>query len=175
MHRIALASPLALALGACVTAPYEPAPPSRAPAPAPGEPGVARSPAPQPPTSPTPVPEPVPPPKSYRLGVATSALVTQARSASAQGDFDAAAATLERALRIEPDNPLVWIEMGRMRLASGDAAQAQYMGRRALALAAGAPRAQSAAWRLIAAALRARGRNAEAQEAARRADALANP
>ena len=81
----------------------------------------------------------------------------------------------ERALRIEPDNPLVWIEMGRMRLASGDAPQAENMGRRALALAAGAPREQSGAWRLIADALRARGRNIAAHEAARRAEALATP
>lgn len=177
MQRVVLTISLALALGACATAPYESAVPVRpsAPGAAPAEAGVSQSPASPNPASPAPVPEPVPAPRSHRLGAATSALVTQARSASAQGDFDAAAATLERALRIEPDNPLVWIEMGRMRLASGDAAQAQYMGRRALALAAGAPREQSASWRLIAEALRARGRNAEAQEAARRADELAVP
>lgn len=168
---------LALALAACVAPPYRPAlPPASGP---PGE--AAASGQPTPPETaitgeaPAPVPAPVPAPKSYRLSAATGALVTQARGATARGDFDAAAATLERALRIEPDNPLVWIEMGRMRLASGDAVQAQNMGRRALALAAGAPREQSAAWRLISDALRARGRNVEAQEAAQRAEALATP
>jgi Tfp pilus assembly protein PilF len=167
---------LMLALAACVTPPYQPptapgtgssaVPGSSQPSPAGPAPPV---------TSPVPVPVPAPAPKSYRLGTATSALVTQARSSSARGDFDAAAATLERALRIEPDNPLVWIEMGRMRLASGDAAQAENMGRRALALAAGAPREQSLAWRLIADSLRARGRNIEAQNAAQRAEALTPP
>lgn len=161
-----------LALAACVTPPYQPLP-----QPPPGSsqsipPDVA---APQPAPTPVPTPVPTPAPKSYRLGTATGALVTQARGATASGDFDAAAATLERALRIEPDNPLVWIEMGRMRLASGDAPQAENMGRRALALAAGAPREQSSAWRLIADALRARGRNIAAQEAAQRAEALATP
>lgn len=165
-----------LALAACVTPPYQPLPP-----PTPGSSGSSTpgSGQPVPPDAasplPVPAPVPVPAPKSYRLGTATGALVTQARSATASGDFDAAAATLERALRIEPDNPLVWIEMGRMRLASGDAPQAENMGRRALALAAGAPREQSGAWRLIADALRARGRNIAAHEAARRAEALATP
>ncbi|MGE0582237.1 MAG: tetratricopeptide repeat protein [Steroidobacteraceae bacterium] len=169
---------LALVLSGCATPPYSPAP-GPAPStggerPVPGQPGAgAELPVPIP--VPTPAPVPPPPPKSYRLGTATNALVTQARGATARGDFDAAAATLERALRIEPDNPLVWIEMGRTRLAGGDARQAENMGRRALALAAGAPREQSGAWRLIADALRARGRNVEAQDAAQRAEALAPP
>ena len=107
--------------------------------------------------------------------------VTIDQAVLAAADADARAVGLnrsemiERALRIEPDNPLVWIEMGRMRLASGDARQAENMGRRALSLAAGAPREQSGAWRLVADALRARGRNVEAQEASERADALAPP
>ncbi len=173
----ACAAVLSLVLAACVTPPYRPGPAS---SPTPGVPGSsgggesgAGQPQPAPPVEPSPTPAPAP--KSYRLSAATSALVAQARGATAKGDFDAAAATLERALRIEPDNPLVWIEMGRMRLASGDAAQARNMGRRALALAAGAPREQSSAWRLIADALRALGRNVEAQEAAQRAEALAIP
>ncbi len=167
-----------LALAACVTPPYQPLPPSAPGSPGSGasgggQPGQAEAATPLP--TPPPVPSPIPAPKAHRLSVATGALVTQARGATAEGDFDAAAATLERALRIEPDNPLVWIEMGRMRLASGDAAQAENMGRRALALAAGAPREQSNAWRLIADALRARGRNVAAQEAMQRAEALTTP
>ena len=43
---------------------------------------------------------------------------------AASGDFGQAAATLERALRIEPDNPLLWIELGRIRLAESNPAQA---------------------------------------------------
>jgi cytochrome c-type biogenesis protein CcmH/NrfG len=88
------------------------------------------------------------------------------------GDYGQAAATLERALRIEPDNPLVWIELGRIRLAENNGAQADAMGRKALALATGDPAAQSSAWRLIADSLRARGNDGEAAEADRHAQSL---
>jgi Tfp pilus assembly protein PilF len=133
------------------------------------------------PSSPTPSPvAPVPPaqpaaptpPKQFRLGPASSALVTQAHQQAGSGDFGQAAATLERALRIEPDNPLVWIELGRLRLAENNPAQADAMGRKALALATGDASAQSAAWRLIADALRARGDNGGAADAERRAASL---
>jgi Tfp pilus assembly protein PilF len=99
--------------------------------------------------------------------------VTQAHQQAASGDTVQAAATLERALRIEPDNPLVWIELGRVRLAENNPAQANAMGRKALALATGDPSAQSSAWHLIADALRARGDNAGAAEADGRAASFA--
>jgi Tfp pilus assembly protein PilF len=99
--------------------------------------------------------------------------VTQAHQQAASGDTAQAAATLERALRIEPDNPLVWIELGRVRLAENNPAQANAMGRKALALATGDPGAQSSAWHLIADALRARGDNSGAADADRHAASLA--
>jgi Tfp pilus assembly protein PilF len=98
--------------------------------------------------------------------------VSQAHQQSAGGDTTQAAATLERALRIEPDNPLVWIELGRVRLAENNAAQADAMGRKALTLASGDAAAQSSAWRLIADSLRARGDNGGAADAERRAASL---
>ena len=76
-------------------------------------------------------------------------------------------------MRIEPDNPLLWIELGRVRLTAGDYAQADSMGRKALAQATGDPRAQSSAWRLIADSLRALRRTQEAAEADQRANSLA--
>jgi len=110
--------------------------------------------------------------RQFRLGGAASALVTQAHARAAAGDYPAALATLERALRIEPENPLAWIELGRIQLAAGNPAQADSMGHKALALAAGDPNAQSAAWRLIGESLRVRGRNEEASSADIRADRL---
>lgn len=89
------------------------------------------------------------------------------------GDFGRAAATIERAMRIEPDNPLLWIELGRVRYTAGDYSQADSMGHKALALATGDSRAQASAWKLIADSLRSRQRNAEAAEADKRASALA--
>ena len=133
-------------------------------------------PAPQAPAAPAPeapTPPATAPPRQFHLGSATSALVTQAHQQAASGDTAQAAATLERALRIEPDNPLVWIELGRVRLAENNPAQANAMGRKALALATGDPSAQSSAWHLIADALRARGDNVGAADADRRAASLA--
>jgi Flp pilus assembly protein TadD len=103
------------------------------------------------------------------LGNASQALVTQAHQQAGGGDYAGAAATVERALRIEPDNPLLWTELGRIRLGENDPGQAEAMGRKALALATGDPAAQSSAWHLIADSLRARGRNGEAADAERRA------
>jgi Tfp pilus assembly protein PilF len=80
------------------------------------------------------------------------------------GDFDGASSTLDRALRIEPNNPLLWVERGRLRLAEGDAHQGESCGRKALALASGDRNSQNQAGRLVADALRAQRRNQEAQE-----------
>ena len=155
--------------------PSQPAPASTGTAPA----GSAQPAQPPPPTpSPlTPVPPaqpPAPTPSTqFHLGAASSALVTQAHQQADSGDVGQAAATLERAVLIEPDNPLVWIELGRVRLAENNPAQADAMGRKALALATGDASAQSSAWRLIADALRARGDDGGAADAERRAASLA--
>jgi len=127
----------------------------------PAAPGSAIPEAPQPP--------PGPPSRQFTLGPAASALVAQAHKQSGGGDYGPAAATVERALRIEPDNPLLWIELGRVRLGENNAAQADAMARKALALGTGDARVEASAWHLIADSLRARGRNPEAVDAERRA------
>jgi tetratricopeptide (TPR) repeat protein len=161
-----------LALAGCtLTRPAPFAPPPAAPppsgsaqpqpgTPAPGSAAVAPAPA----ERPAP-----PPPRQFRLGAAANSLVTQAHAQASSGDYGQAAATLERAQRIEPDNPLLWIELGRVRLAENNAAQADAMGRKALALATGDAAAQASAWHLIADSLKARGRNGEAAEAEQKA------
>jgi len=133
-----------------------------------GQPGTAQ---PEPGTPAIPEP-PRPPPKQFKLSPATSALVAQAHKQATSGDYAPAAATIERALRIEPENPLLWIELGRVRLSEGNAAQADGMGHKALALATGDVTAQSSAWRLIADSLRARQRNQEAADAEKKAATL---
>jgi uncharacterized protein HemY len=75
-----------------------------------------------------------------------------------------ASSTLDRALRIEPSNPLLWIELGRIRLVESDAHQAEVCGRKALALASSDQHALSGAGHLLADALRTQGRNQEASE-----------
>jgi len=115
--------------------------------------------------SPSPSPRPpAPPAHENSLSPATRALVSQANAQAARGDLPAASSTLDRALRIEPNNPLLWIELGRLRLAENDAHQAEVCGRKALALASGDRGAQAQAGRLLADALRAQRRNQEARE-----------
>lgn len=153
--------------------PSAPPPPTRAPLP-PAPSAAQTQPGGAPPTAQPVVPEQPQrvPQKQFRLSPATTALVSQARTQAHGGNYEPAAATLERALRIEPENPLLWIELGQIRLSEGNAAQADSMGRKALALATGDPQAQASAYRLIADSLRARNRNPEAAEADRKASAL---
>ena len=100
--------------------------------------------------------------RENHLSAATQSLVTQSRTLASRGDLDGASSTLDRALRIEPNNPLLWIELGRLRLAENDAHQAEGCGRKALSVAGGDRGAQAQAGRLLADALRAQRRNQEA-------------
>lgn len=118
-------------------------------------------------------PAPAPVVREPTLGAASRALVSQAQTQLATKNFAVAASSIERALRIEPDNPLLWIELGKVRQAEGNYVQAENMGRKAVAMSVNTPRTQSAAWRLIAESYRARGKNNEAREAQARAEGLA--
>jgi tetratricopeptide (TPR) repeat protein len=119
-------------------------------------------------------PQQPPPPgqKEFALGAAATALVGEAHTQEQSRNFGLAAETLERALSIEPHNPLVWIELGRENILAGNPTQAYGMGRKALYLASGDSRAQARAWQLIAASLRAQGRNDEAYVAEEKAVSL---
>jgi len=82
--------------------------------------GCAREPARETPSAPPPPPET----PTARESVAIAGLMESARSDAASGRLVQAAATLERALRIEPRNPRLWHELARVRLRQGDTAQA---------------------------------------------------
>jgi uncharacterized protein HemY len=148
----------ALLLGGCPAPQTRPEPQGAAALPPPvPEPAAPPAAAPAPPRPPQ-------PPRENHLSPATRSLVTQAHTLLAHGDIDGASATLDRALRIEPSNPLLWIELGRVRLVDGNAHQAEVCARKALALASGDPASQGQAGRVLADALRAEGRNQEAQQ-----------
>lgn len=110
--------------------------------------------------------------RRFTLGPAATALVGEAHAQERTRNFGLAAQTLERALSIEPGNPLVWIELGRENILAGNPTQAYGMGRKALYLASGDPHTQARAWQLIAASLREQGRNSAAYAAEERAAAL---
>jgi hypothetical protein len=173
-----------LASVGCSLQPFQGEPPGTA---SPGTPAGGSGPMlPEPPPTPTVPVEPViePPPPSVPvprerpkvapavLSPASKSLVTTAQAQRNRGDLPGAATSLDRALRIEPNNPLLWIEMGHLRMDQRNYTQAEAMGRKALAMAVGDSRTQSAAWQLIADSLRARGRNPEAQEALERSQEL---
>jgi len=167
MHRISiLATIAAVALSACaMPQPYRPTlPPESVP---PAQPGTQTEtqPANQPPPVEEPQPLPAPVIREPTLSPASRSLVAQAQTQLATKNFAVAASSIERALRIDPDNPLLWIELGKVRQAEGNFVQAENMGRKALSMATNAPRAQASAWALLAESYRARGKNSEARDA----------
>jgi len=62
-------------------------------------------------------------------------LSTNARSAMRQGRYDNAAQLLERAIRIEPHNGLLWHELARVRYEQGSYEQAMQLANRSNAAA----------------------------------------
>ncbi len=88
-----------------------------------------------------------------------------ARADAAAGRLANAAATLERALRIEPRNPRLWQELARVRLKQGQYAQAESVAARSNSWAGSDNALRAGNWRLIAEARTARG-DAEGARAA---------
>ena len=85
--------------------------------------GCATAPGPEPELPPVQPPETAPAPRSENAAVA--GLLENARADATAGRLANAAATLERALRIEPRNPRLWHELARVRLKQGQFAQAE--------------------------------------------------
>jgi len=126
----------------CTVPVYEPVPaprPAPPPAPPPATQATGSGAAADVPASPAPAPAaplpPAPPPSSG----ATAALLAQGRQQAAAGDYAMATSSLERALRINPRDAELWCELGHIKLRQGDAAQAQSMAQRGLAVAGGDP------------------------------------
>jgi tetratricopeptide (TPR) repeat protein len=68
---------------------------------------------------------------------AVRSLLERARQQQAEGQLMAAANTLERALRIEPDNALVWNRLAHVRFQQGQYAQAANLAEKSRILAGG--------------------------------------
>ncbi|PKM04538.1 MAG: hypothetical protein CVV16_04550 [Gammaproteobacteria bacterium HGW-Gammaproteobacteria-6] len=97
------------------------------------------------------------------------ALLTTAREQEGRGDLGGASSSLERAMRIAPREPQVFYRLAQVRLAQGDAAQAEQMAQRGLSFAAGRATLQAGLWELIAQAREQQGNQAGAAEARQRA------
>jgi len=113
----------------------------------------------------SPRPEPGPPPPSpYPLSgpahaetPAIASLMDSARADTTGGRLANAAASLERALRIEPRNPRLWQELSRVRLLQRDYVQAESCAARSNSWAGSDDALRADNWRLIAQARQARG------------------
>jgi Tfp pilus assembly protein PilF len=80
-----------------------------------------------------------------------------ARADTTGGRLANAAASLERALRIEPRNPRLWQELSRVRLLQRDYVQAESCAARSNSWAGSDDALRADNWRLIAQAREARG------------------
>jgi len=80
-----------------------------------------------------------------------------ARADAAAGKLSTAAASIERALRIEPRNPRLWQELARVRMQQAAFTQAESMAQRSNSFAGSDNALRAENWRLIAQAREARG------------------
>ena len=78
------------------------------------------------------------------------ALLTTAQTQQNGGDLNGASSSLERAQRVAPREPQVLYRLAQVRLAQGDAAQAEQLARRGLTYANGRASLQASLWELIA-------------------------
>jgi hypothetical protein len=101
--------------------------------------------------------------------VAAQGLARQAEQQRQTGDYVGAAATLERALRIQPQEAYLWNRLARVRMEQGLAGQAGNLAKRSNALAKDQPQLKQDNWSIIAASRRAAGDAAGAAEAAQKA------
>ena len=108
---------------------------------------------------------------------ANPAVVSLLNTASAQsqaGDYTRAAATLERAIAIEPNNAWLWHRLARTRLNEGRLEQAAGLAAKSNSLATADGRLQSDNWKLIAEVRRRQGDAGAAAAAELQARKLAN-
>jgi hypothetical protein len=97
------------------------------------------------------------------------ALLTTAQQQQAGGDLNGASSSLERAQRVAPREPQVLYRLAQVRMAQGDAPQAEQFARRGLTFANGRPALQASLWELIAQAREKQGDSAGAALARQKA------
>jgi cytochrome c-type biogenesis protein CcmH/NrfG len=93
--------------------------------------------------------QPVVHPTQPSGNTAVMTLLNKAQSQAAAGRMDAARANLERALRIEPRNPVLWQELARIRLKQGQYRQAENLAAKSNVLAGTNRYLRAENWRII--------------------------
>lgn len=123
------------------------------------------------PNAPVPLAEQLPE-SATAVNPAVIALLDSAGKQSRAGEYDSAAATLERALEIEPTNAWLWHRLALIRLDQGAHRQAAGLAARSNSFAVADERLQAENWSLIADARKRLGDTVGAKEAERRAKEL---
>lgn len=103
---------------------------------------------------------------------AVLALLSSARQAAMDGELTRAEAFLERALRIEPRNPVLWHYMAKLRLHQGRLKQAAGLAAKSNSLDRNDKTLQADNWRIIAHARHQQGDVEGAKRAQEKVDAL---
>ena len=102
------------------------------------------------------------------------ALLDDADQYEHSGKSNEAAATLERALRIEPKNPLLWQRLGALHLRQGNWQQAIAMAKKSNFLAADNKKLQLTNWKIIEQASAAQGDKKQSTQAQNMIRSLSN-
>ena len=122
----------------------------------------------------------IPPEQQIRPDSSTAAaikrLIENARQASKQGQLSRAESFLERAIRIEPKNPLLWHYLAKLHLYQGHYPRAEGMASKSMSLmqASDSQRLRADNWRIIAHARQFQGDTAGAQRAQDKASSLSS-
>lgn len=121
----------------------------------------------------SPIPEEAPAVQGGVGAQANPAVVALLNSAGAKeqaGSYEQAAAVLERALRLEPRNAMLWHRLARVRLKQGQWQNAVDMAAKSNSLAGGNAELQAWNWAVIAEAKERQGDRLGAQDARTRVD-----
>lgn len=153
-RRWVVAMGVGLMLAGCATSPDDPFRPDR---PGPDAPAVTETPDNREPMD---------------SGDVVAGLRREALSQQAAGEWQAAAALLERALRIDASNAELYRQIAEVRLGQERFAEAEQVAAKGLSLATGQPELEAALWRAIAQARSGQGDTKGAREARERACAL---
>lgn len=176
-HTMILVAMLLLA-GCVAVPPSDGPPPPRGPSTQPPPESPPRTEEPEEPPEQPPVrppPQEMPPRNaSEASSPAVMSLLGRSETLARNGRMDMAAATLERALDLEPRNAFVYQRLASVRLAQGQASQAETMARKSNSVAGNNPFVRAGNWQLIAEARRNAGDNGGAEKASAKASEYRN-
>ncbi len=94
----------------------------------------------------------------------TLALLQQSQRAVGEGNLDEAIAYVERAIRMNPKDPELWLRLAELQLSADHPSSAVQVAQKAIALSGSGTEVQRKAWLVVA---DARERQGDAEEAAR--------